>query len=465
MPFECTKCNKLFKCKWNLDMHLKRLKPCISDEKYENISCPFCNNTYSNKYNLKNHVDSCTVKKNPELLVKQIEKLKSMLIEKDKIIEKREKHIDEDDDSDLIKNTDNSINNSTITNNTDNSTTNITVNIAITNEKTCAFRTSDMISIINDLNDTDVEFQKLYRTMCWCAKENDIKTAMQSLISYLHDNPKNKYCQNLRYCKEGKYKGNLLIYDYDNESNGRWQIIDICPVMQILSNEFQEMRRLRENQDIDKPEHQREKISKKEEKNILKYDEESLRLDMNINYRNMIHKIIQSFKISVNEKIPSDIDDNVIYELSDSDGVLSEVTKKYLETRKDRHNKMQEKKEESHRIKHRNIMMLNEKQKKSSVKKHNDDDDSDESYGKIKRSPEEEAELQKRQQNKEREDKRKDQEKIERDKKAEERSEKERKKLEEKARKLDSDFNCVPIGDKIPIKIVLPKDVKKTKKD
>ena len=88
MPFKCTKCCKLFSCQSNLDAHVNKKKPCFLEKVNENcINCDFCNNSFSTQSNLNRHIKRCIAKKNPELLLKQIENMKKLLQKKDDIIQ------------------------------------------------------------------------------------------------------------------------------------------------------------------------------------------------------------------------------------------------------------------------------------------------------------------------------------------------------------------------------------------
>ena len=98
MPFTCDKCHTIFACQQNLDSHMNRKKPCIADNINGQHSCKFCNNVFATNRNMKRHMDSCIVKKNPELLLKCIEKMEhkykkelaSEHVEKIKLIHKKE---------------------------------------------------------------------------------------------------------------------------------------------------------------------------------------------------------------------------------------------------------------------------------------------------------------------------------------------------------------------------------------
>jgi hypothetical protein len=148
--FKCPKCIKSFKRKAHLQQHLSKIKPCINDQKTENIishpnnndlhpypnilsqvstlinntevntaninsnECPYCKKTFFQKFNVKKHVDngSCKIKKlNDKSDLIMMKKLKEMF-------------------SGHNEGKDNSVNNITnITNITNNNITNIQVNI------------------------------------------------------------------------------------------------------------------------------------------------------------------------------------------------------------------------------------------------------------------------------------------------------------------------------------------------
>lgn len=480
MPYKCDKCGIFFIRQSQLNNHINRKTSCI---KQKNLSCDLCDNTFSTSYSLNRHKLNCSATKSYDSSIKD---LKNIIEKQNKIIEKF---------IETVKNGDNSVDTSSFnhspvtqnldksntTNNNDNSTNNITVNISMTDVKLSAFRTSDMVAIIRNLFDTkDADFKNLLRTITICARRNKIKTAISSLMNHIHNDPKNKNCRNIRICKDGKYKGKFIIYDYDKNSDGGWYLIDMVPVAQIISNELDEIRSIREKIEVNTQSNLREILSKKELKNIACFDEESMQLYTNIDHRNTIYKIVKSFKIS-DEETPVDINTEEILKISDSDDILSNATKKYIKTKNERHKKDISVENKASSVKTKRVMTMNAKssqsdeesaeselseydEKSESNESHESHDEYDpyESDGRMGRSLKEEAELQKRLRMKERDDKLKEQEKIEKERKEDERLTKEKNKLEEKERKIYENWDTIPINNKIPDKFI---PTKKTKKD
>ena len=89
--FKCPKCCKSFTSKYNLNVHLNKKVPCILEENNEDkIKCDFCNVGFASNSNLNKHLGRCVVRKNPELLLKHIEKQNKLLLQKDVIIEQKD---------------------------------------------------------------------------------------------------------------------------------------------------------------------------------------------------------------------------------------------------------------------------------------------------------------------------------------------------------------------------------------
>ena len=136
MPiYNCEKCKKKFTRKTAYVSHLMRVSSCIKDTNINN-ECSYCNKLYSNKRNLKVHMNSC--KKNPiidEVNQSQIEELKKMFErkfeeqqrkfeEQQQKIQEQQKQIDN-----LTHVTDTSKNITVTENSNNNNTTNNVINI------------------------------------------------------------------------------------------------------------------------------------------------------------------------------------------------------------------------------------------------------------------------------------------------------------------------------------------------
>lgn len=96
MPYICEKCGKSFTSQSNYKIHINRVKPCIIDIDIvdnDGIKCDFCNNSFTRKSGLDVHLSRCVVRKNPELLLKHIEKQKDIIIKQKDIIIKQKDDI------------------------------------------------------------------------------------------------------------------------------------------------------------------------------------------------------------------------------------------------------------------------------------------------------------------------------------------------------------------------------------
>ncbi len=74
--YKCEKCGKKFQNASLLERHSKRKTSCIPESvpiitgNNEENKCYMCGKTYASAYNLKRHQSSCTVKDNPNILIK-----------------------------------------------------------------------------------------------------------------------------------------------------------------------------------------------------------------------------------------------------------------------------------------------------------------------------------------------------------------------------------------------------------
>jgi hypothetical protein len=137
--YKCEKCNKKFTRKTAYASHLMRVSSCIKDTNINN-ECTYCSKLYSNKHNLKVHMNSCKEKSNIDTIIQsQIEELKKMF---EKKFEEQQKKFEEQqkDNQELKKKVEelshgsdhkemsnNNININENSNNTNNTTNNITI--------------------------------------------------------------------------------------------------------------------------------------------------------------------------------------------------------------------------------------------------------------------------------------------------------------------------------------------------
>lgn len=105
MPFNCPKCHKIFSSQRDLETHMNRKTPCISDEPIgkHHYTCEFCYNIFSCSRNLERHYSRCIVRNDHTLLIEHHEKSKQLLTEKDEIIKKLEIKIKELESKNLEK--------------------------------------------------------------------------------------------------------------------------------------------------------------------------------------------------------------------------------------------------------------------------------------------------------------------------------------------------------------------------
>jgi hypothetical protein len=365
MPYICERCGYTCDAKSKLDRHMNKQIPCISEKDNDSsFKCDFCHNGFASYFNLKRHNDSCVVRKNPELLLKYIEKQKELydkiIGQKDEIIEQLKEakpNITVDGDHAKIDASINSINN------IDNST-NITNNNNITLiEQPLAFRSADMVYLLQHHEaDNESEFWILAKNIRDAMKRGDLDGMINSLLTYIHNNKKLKEGQNIRYCPDGKHKGELLIYDYDDKGVGYWRPSDVRPITSVLSKEFEfiNQRQDEKNKDNEDSPHTRENNTKKEEKFIgqLGYKAEHLHEDLSI--QDAVVKFIKKFRIS--DVVPENIRDNVL----EDDHPLNNKTSGGV-------NKHKEKMREQIKLK----KSERRRTKAAKSKKINDDDDSE----------------------------------------------------------------------------------------
>lgn len=325
MTFKCTKCCKLFTCQFNLNAHVNKKTPCFSEEiNTDGIKCDFCNNTFSTQSNLNRHIKSCIARKNPELLVKQIEKQKELLEQKNKLLEQKDVLIEQQAstieqlkeakpsiDVDNSSNTDNSVNKTIkTTNNIDNSiTNNITNNITLV-EQPFALRSDDMIYLLQfHENNNKEEYLIMLKNIHKAKKNGDLDGMLNSLFTFIHNNKHLKQGQNIRYCPNGEHKG-ILIYDYDEKGIGYWRPSDIRPISYVLSQEFDHIHARQRKIDEKNEEAGQVKIpiSEKEENNIAVLESISIKIHEDLENQETIIKFIK--KLEMSKYVPDNIRNN-----------------------------------------------------------------------------------------------------------------------------------------------------------
>jgi hypothetical protein len=95
MPFSCEKCHKVFPGQRDLDNHMNRKNPCISDEnKQGDHICEFCNNAFTCARNLQRHYTRCVVRNNHSLLIQHCDKQKKLRLEQNEIINQMKSALD-----------------------------------------------------------------------------------------------------------------------------------------------------------------------------------------------------------------------------------------------------------------------------------------------------------------------------------------------------------------------------------
>ena len=339
--FKCLKCYKSFTSHYNLNTHLNKKTPCVSGDNNANaIVCEFCNNSFSTQSSLNRHLERCIVRKNPELLLKHIEKQKELLNQKDTIIEQKDELLQQKDTIiEQLKDTqnvDNSIetnnivetNHGIVNNNVDNST-NITNNFTLI-EQPLALRSADMLYLLKHYEENnESEFWVLARNIRESMKKGDLDGMINSLLTYIHNNKKLKEGQNLRYCPDGKHKGELLIYDYDEKGIGFWRPSDVRPVSLTLSTEFKRINKIQdEKNDKNKDDRTtKERNTKKEEYNIGQLGFKSEHIHEDLAVQECVIKFIKKFRIS--KIVPENIRDNVLEEDHPLNGLNSPAVKRH----------------------------------------------------------------------------------------------------------------------------------------
>lgn len=308
MP-DCHKCGHSFNTKLKLDAHVNKRIPCVADDNSDDgFKCEFCKNTFSNKYNLNRHLETCVVRKSPDLLIKH---MTSALAQKDEVINQQNILLSKQSElieqlKDTKQNVSNTIeigDNSQV--NIDNSVTNITNNITLI-EQPFSFRERDMLYLLcrtKEDGNTENEFWILAKNIRKHMKAGNLEEMINSLLTFIHNNNLLKQGQNIRYCPDGKYKGELLIYDYDDKGIGYWRPSDLRPISQILSKEFEFIHKQQNEQE-------QEITTIQEDKNIDVLEKESTSLHHDIENQECIVKFIKKFRMS--RKVPDNIRNDLL---------------------------------------------------------------------------------------------------------------------------------------------------------
>jgi Zinc finger, C2H2 type len=85
--FNCPKCHKTFPNGSELHRHMKRITPCVPDSvpivtnNNEENKCHMCGNEYANAYNLRRHQKTCSVFKNPDIMMKILAEMSELKAE------------------------------------------------------------------------------------------------------------------------------------------------------------------------------------------------------------------------------------------------------------------------------------------------------------------------------------------------------------------------------------------------
>ncbi len=299
-------------------------------------TCKFCGTIFAQNSGLNRHINSrCKSKDDPVKLLEIIEQKDKLLAQKDIIIEQLKEakpdvdiKVDGDNaniDNSTTNNIDNSIDNSVINNITNNN------NITLI-EQPFALRSADMLYLLkHHENDDESEFWILAQNIRDAMKRGDLDGMINSLLTFVHNNKKLKEGQNLRYCPDGKYKGELLIYDYDDKGIGYWRPSDVRPITLVLSKEFELIREKQDERNEERKDSivSRENNTEKEKQNITKLEHKSEHLHEDLSVQDCVIKFIKKFRISAT--VPHNIRNNVLeddHPLNDKTSVAVKAHKK-----------------------------------------------------------------------------------------------------------------------------------------
>jgi hypothetical protein len=269
-----------------------------------------------------------------------IEQKDKLLQQKDELIEQQANTIEQLKDAkptvdiDISSATDNSIN-KTIKTNVDNSTNitnNITNNITLI-EQPFALRFEDMSYLLQYHEDNNSEeFWILAENIRKSMKNGNLDGMINSLLTYIHNNKNLKQGQNIRYCPEGKHKGELLIYDYDEKGIGYWRPSDIRPVAFTLSQEFVQIHSRQRIKDSEDNKSEDSNITKKEQHNLKTLEGMSTSLYKDLENQEALLKFIKKFHSSkyVPENLRDDMQNENIHPKDDDESPAVIAHKQYI---------------------------------------------------------------------------------------------------------------------------------------
>jgi Zinc finger, C2H2 type len=201
----CDKCSKIFKTSQSLRNHKNRKNPCVPNEvpvidlTQDDNKCRFCGNNYSNKYNLRRHVDSCSMKNNQTAMLELVlEKLDEMK-EENKVLRNQIQ-------LQPVQQVTNVTNNTVVNNN-------LYVNVTI-----CSFGKEDLNRL-----DTSKVMNLL---------KNHTSDFMPRMIEHVHANPDHPEFHNVFYDPE---REKAIVFAPISETEMSWQTRDFKELSNALA--------------------------------------------------------------------------------------------------------------------------------------------------------------------------------------------------------------------------------------
>ena len=205
----CKKCQREFTSAHNLRSHLKRKIPCIPTEipvidlTQEKSKCHYCGNTYANKYSLRRHMGTCSMRNNQSAMMQVILKQNKMLMEQNQI---------------LIKQSGTVHQNSNIINNTINIQNNMYVNVTI-----CSFGNEDLSKL------DAAEVMKLLK--------GQVKDFMPKMIEHVHANPDHPEFHNVFYDPK---REKAIVFAPISATEMSWQVREFQEVSDNLTEKIKD---------------------------------------------------------------------------------------------------------------------------------------------------------------------------------------------------------------------------------